>query len=79
VATATVHLRPMTRGERALLAAKVRDLKLRTRMHRRYRVINEVRRGCSVRDAADRAGTNLQSAYDWLHRFNASGFRTFER
>ncbi len=78
MATATVRLRPLTRSERTRLKAKVRDLKLPTRVHRRYRVIEEVRRGCSVRDAADRAGTNLQSAYDWLHRFNASGFTTFE-
>ncbi len=78
MATATVRLRTLSRSERALLATKVRDLKLPTRLHRRYRVIAEVRRGCSVREAAERAGTNLQSAYDWLHRFNASGFRTFE-
>lgn len=78
MATATVGLRPLTRSERTRLAAKVRDLKLPTRINRRYRVIAEVRRGCSVHEAAERAGTNLQSAYDWVHRFNASGFRTFE-
>lgn len=78
MANATVRLRFLTRSERTLLAMKVRDLKLPTRIHRRYRVIAEVRRGCSVREAAERAGTNLQSAYDWVHRFNASGLKTFE-
>ena len=78
MATGTVRLRSLTRSERTLLADKIRDLKLPTRVHRRYRVIEEVRHGCSVREAASRAGTNLQSAYDWLHRFNASGFHTFE-
>jgi transposase len=73
-----VSLRSLSATERTTLARKLRQVSLPVRLHRRYRVIEEVRRGRSVREAAERAGINLQSAYDWLHRFNASGFRTFE-
>jgi len=74
-----VQLRPLRRAEQRLLAAKVRDLTLSARVHQRYRIINEVRRGRSIVEAADRVGCHFTVAYDWVRRFNATGFGTFEQ
>ncbi len=76
---ARVQLRPLTRGERATLMAKLRQGSLPARLHRRYRVIALVRGGCSILEAAARADWNNQNVYHWVHRFNASGFDSFER
>ncbi len=75
----SLRLRPLRRGERRLLAAKLKDLGLSARVHQRYRVIDEVRKGRSVVAAADRVGCHFTIAYDWVHRFNASGFARFEQ
>ncbi len=74
-----VRLRRLTPGERRTLRSKLRDLTLSVRVHRRYRVIEEIRRGREPLDAADRAGCHFTVAYDWIRRFNESGFETFER
>jgi transposase len=68
----------LRRGEPPVLRAKLRDLCLAARVHQRYRIIDQVRRGRSIVEAADRAGCHVTAAYDWVRRFNASGFRTFE-
>src|SRR5207253_6845353 len=65
-------------GQR-LLRIKLRDLALAVRVHQRYRLIAEVRRGRSIVEAADRVGCHFTAAYGWVHRFNTSGFRTFEQ
>lgn len=75
----TLRLHALRRAERALLARKVKDLSLSVRVHQRYRIIDEVRRGRSILEAADRVGCHFTIAYDWVHRFNESGFSTFER
>jgi hypothetical protein len=75
----SVKLRSLTRSERRMLAVKVNDRTLRVRVHRRYRVIAEVARGRPVAEVADRVGCHLSMAYEWIHRFNSSGFTTFER
>lgn len=75
----TIRLRVLTKAERRVLRAKLRDLSLAARVHQRYRVIDEVHRGRSLREAADRVGCHVTMAYDWVHRFNRSGFTTFER
>jgi hypothetical protein len=75
----SVQLRPLRRSERRVLEGKVRDRTLRVRVHRRYRVIAEVARGRAVAEVADRVGCHLSMAYEWIHRFNASGFTTFEQ
>jgi transposase len=49
------------------------------RVHRRYRVVEEVRKGHAIPEAADRVGCHFTVAYDWVHRFNGSGFASFER
>lgn len=74
-----VQLRPLTRGERVTLKAKLRQGSLAARLHRRYRVIALVRGGCSILEAAARADWNNQNVYHWVHRFNDSGFDSFER
>jgi transposase len=74
-----IRLRAVTRAEQRLLRAKLKDLSLSARIHQRYRVIDEVRRGPSIVEAAERVGCHFTAAYDWVHRFNASGFSTFEQ
>lgn len=75
----TLLLRALSRAEQRLLAAKLRDLSLSARVHQRYRVIEEVRRGRAIPEAAERVGCHFTVAYDWVHRFNESGFATFEQ
>ena len=74
----SVRLRPLTRTEQRVLRDKLRDLSLSARIHQRYRVIAEVGAGRSVSDAAERAGCHFTRAYAWVHRFNESGFASFE-
>jgi transposase len=75
----SVRLRALTRAERRVLQAKVRDRRLTVRLHRRYRLIAEVARDRSFAEVADRVGCNVTMVYEWVHRFNASGFTTFEQ
>jgi transposase len=74
-----VRLRRLTRREERLLHGKLRDLSLSVRIHQRYRVIEEVRKGRAVVEAAERVGCHFTVAYDWVRRFNKSGFETFEQ
>jgi hypothetical protein len=45
----------------------------------RYRVVAEVLKGHPVAEVADRVGCHFTVAYDWIGRFNKSGFKTFEQ
>ncbi len=74
-----VRLRPLTHAEQQTLSQKLKDLSLSARIHQRYRVIEEVRRGRSPLDAAERAGCHFTVAYAWIRRFNRTGFSTFEQ
>lgn len=74
-----ISLRPLKGREKQVLTAKVRDLSLAARVHQRYRIIEQVQRGYSVAETADRVGCHVTVAYDWVHRFNESGFTTFEQ
>jgi hypothetical protein len=67
-----VRLRSLTRGERRVLRAKLKDLSLSVRVHQRYRIIDEVRKGRGVVEAAERVGCHVTAAYDWIRRFNES-------
>jgi transposase len=73
------RLRPLSGSERRLLRKKLRDLSLSVRVHQRYRIIAEVSKGRSAVETADRVGCHFTVAYDWVHRFNESGFSTFEQ
>jgi transposase len=75
----TLPLRALTRSEQRMLSAKLKDLSLSARVHQRYRVIDEVQKGRAITEAADRVGCHFTVAYDWVHRFNDSGFTTFEQ
>lgn len=74
-----VRLRPLTRREGAELRAKLRDRRLPVRLHRRYRIVAELRQGRASREVADRVGCHPNMVYEWLHRFNRSGFTPFEQ
>lgn len=75
----TMQLRALTKAERRLLQARLRDRRLTVRIHRRYRIVAEVARGRAVGDVADRVGCHVSMVYEWVHRFNDSGFAPFER
>ncbi len=72
-------VRRLTASERRLLKAKLRSRTLPVRLSRRYRLIAEAARGRIVTAIAHRVGCHEDSVYLWVHRFNASGFTTFER
>ncbi len=72
-------LRRMRPRERRLLNTKLRTSTLPVRLHQRYRIVAEVLRGHSGPAIADRVGCDDDTVYLWLHRFNVSGFETFER
>lgn len=74
-----LQLRKVKGSERRRLRQKLKDLTLSARIHQRYRVIEEVRQGRRLVDAAQRVGCHFTVAYDWVHRFNESGLTTFER
>ena len=74
-----LKLRPLTRSEQRLLRSKLRDLTLSVRVHQRYRVIDQVQRGFSLLEASERVGCHFTVGYDWVHRFNETGFSTFEQ
>jgi transposase len=74
-----LKLRPLARTEHRVLRSKLRDLTLSVRVHQRYRVVDQVQRGFSLLEAAERVGCHFTVAYDWAHRFNKSGFATFEQ
>ena len=50
----TLQLRRLRRGEQRVLSAKLKDLSLSARVHQRYRLIEGVRKGHSIVQAADR-------------------------
>jgi len=68
----------LTSDERAELNRKLRDKTLSVRVWERYRIVSELWSGRTPGEVADRVGCHLTVVYDWLHRFNESGFATFE-
>jgi len=74
-----LRLRALTRAEKVTLRAKIRDLSLAARIHQRYRIIDLARRGYGLLEVAERVGCHFTVAYDWVRRFNQSGFSRFER
>jgi transposase len=74
-----ISLRPFKAREKQVLTAKLRDLSLAARIHQRYRIVHQVLGGYSLAETADRVGCHVTVVYDWVHRFNESGFATFEQ
>ena len=62
-----------------MLRSELKDLTLSVRVHQRYRVIDQVQRGFSLLEAAERVGCHFTVAYDWVHCFNKSAFATSEQ
>ena len=73
-----VKIRSLTEDEKAELGAKLRDKTLSVRVWERYRIVSELAKGRPPSSVADRVGCHLTVVYDWLHRFNETGFATFE-
>ena len=69
-----VRLRPLTRSEQRILRAKLRDLKLPVRLHRRYQIVAAACEAASVPAVAQRVGCDVTTAYHWVARFNLTGF-----
>jgi transposase len=76
---AHARLRSLSGAELRQLQNKLRDLSLSARVHQRYRIVSEVLKGHSVTETAERVGCHFTVAYDWVGRFNQSGFKTFEQ
>jgi hypothetical protein len=76
--TGAAALRTLTRAERRRLSDRLKDLSLPAGVHQRYRVIEEIRLGRSVVEAAERIGCDPQQARSWIEHFNKSGFQEFE-
>lgn len=72
------RMRTLTGDERSVVSARLRDKTLSVRVWERYRIIDELSSGRPVFEVADRVGCHLTIVYDWLHRFNESGFASFE-
>jgi Homeodomain-like domain-containing protein len=72
-ATALMH------SEQRVLRSKLRDLSLSVGVNQRYRVVDSVRHGFGLKQATERVGCHFTVAYDWVHRFNHSGFASFEK
>jgi len=75
---ARVKLRVLKRAEKQLLAKKLRDKSMPVRIYTRYRIIAEAMWGYEPLEIADRVGCDFTIVYEWIHRFNKSGFDTFE-
>jgi len=75
----TLKLRDLTRSEKRVVQRKLKDLSLSARIHQRYRIVDQARRGFPLIEVADRVGCHFTVAYDWVHRFNESGFSSFEQ
>jgi transposase len=73
-----IRLRELTIPERELLKTKLAAKSLTVRKHERYRIVDEASKGRSISEIAERVGCHTDTAYKWVHRFNESGFTTFE-
>lgn len=72
-------VRALTPEEQQVLAAKLKDKRLPAKIHERYRIVALVAEGTSANAAAKAVGCTDVKGQHWVHRFNASGFSTFEK
>ncbi len=68
--------RPQKRG---YLKAKLADKRLPAKIHERYRIIGALCERATAEAASRMVGCSEGKAEHWVHRFNASGFTTFEK
>lgn len=74
-----VKPRSLSNEEVLLLYEKLRCKTLSVRIWERYRIIDQARKGFKLKEIADRVGCHFTIVYDWIHRFNYSGFDDFEK
>lgn len=74
-----IVLRPLTEAEDARLAQRLGEKRLAAKMYERYRIIALVRDGMTPAAASRVVGCSDGKAEHWVHRFNDSGFETFEK
>lgn len=74
-----LQLRELSKEEAVVLETKLADKRLAAKLYERYRVVSLVRGGATAADAARTVGCSGGKAEHWVHRFNQSGFITFEK
>ena len=74
-----VKPRSLTEDETRFLQAKLRNKTIPVRIWERFRIIDQARKGFKPKEIADRVDCHFTIVYDWIHRFNESGFSEFER
>ena len=72
-------LRSLTAAEEQMLTEQLREKRLPAKLYERYRLIALVRTGLTPAPAARVVGCSDGKAEHWVHRFNESGFTTFEK
>jgi len=72
-------LRELTEAEERTLSTRLAEKRLPAKIYERYRLIAVVRGGETAHCASRLVGCSDQKAELWVHRFNASGFSTFDR
>lgn len=72
-------LRPLTEAEERTLGERLSEKRLSAKVYERYRLIALVREGMTPSAASRAVGCSDGKAEHWVHRFNASGFTTFEK
>jgi len=72
-------LRSLSDAEEQTLTERVGEKRLPTKVYERYRLIALVRGGATPAEASRIVGCSDGKAEHWVHRFNASGFTTFEK
>ena len=74
-----LKLRTLTTEEEQVLRAKLGDKRLPAKIYERYRLLAVVAGGLTAGAASRAVGCSDQKAEHWVHRFNASGFDSFEK
>lgn len=73
-----ILLRKVSEKEKRVLIEKLRDKTVSARVYERFRAIDIARQGYSVAQIAERSGMHFTGIYDWIERFNHSGFEGFD-
>lgn len=74
-----LQLRTLRADEEEVLQAKLAEKRLPAKIYERYRLIAMVGEGATPAAASRAVGCSDGKAEHWVHRFNASGFATFEK
>jgi len=74
-----LQLRRLTTEEEKTLRAKLADKRLPAKVYERYRLIAVAGEGATPAAASRVVGCSDGKVEHWVHRFNASGFATFEK